>query len=148
VVWRALNGLRLGAEADLEARIQIDGDLHTAKLSERSSDHLVLPMGRDVLLVENGWAYAVSAPRHISEEAAAAGNGTITAPMPGRVVSIDVAEGDAVTKGQKLVTLEAMKMEHALDAPFDGTVAELGVTANAQLVEGALILRIDKIDDE
>jgi 3-methylcrotonyl-CoA carboxylase alpha subunit len=51
-----------------------------------------------------------------------------------------------VTKGQKLVTLEAMKMEHSLTAPFDGIVAELNATEGAQVSEGALLARIEKGD--
>ncbi len=74
---------------------------------------------------------------------AAAGSGVIVAPMPGRVTSVEVAAGDAVTKGQRLLTLEAMKMEHGLVAPFDGTVAELGVEAGAQVGEGAVLARIE-----
>ena len=45
--------------------------------------------------------------------------------MPGKVTAVEVAQGEKVAKGQRLLTLEAMKMEHALTAPFDGTVAEL-----------------------
>ena len=45
--------------------------------------------------------------------------------MPGKIIAVEVKQGDAVTKGQKLLTLEAMKMEHSLTAPFDGIVAEL-----------------------
>jgi 3-methylcrotonyl-CoA carboxylase alpha subunit len=64
--------------------------------------------------------------------------------MPGRITAVDVAAGAAVTKGQRLVTLEAMKMEHALTAPFDGTVAELPVTAGGQVTEGTLLVRVEK----
>ena len=46
-------------------------------------------------------------------------------PCPGKMIAVEVRQGDGVTKGQKLVTLEAMKMEHSLAAPFDGIVAEL-----------------------
>ena len=49
-----------------------------------------------------------------------------------------------MTKGQKLVTLEAMKMEHSLTAPFDGIVAELNASEGAQVSEGALLARIEK----
>ena len=45
--------------------------------------------------------------------------------MPGKVTAVEVATGEKIAKGQRLLTLEAMKMEHALTAPFDGTVAEL-----------------------
>jgi len=64
--------------------------------------------------------------------------------MPGRVVSVDVAEGDTVKAGQKLVVIEAMKMEQGLTAPFDGVVAELKATPGAQVSEGALLVRIEK----
>ena len=64
--------------------------------------------------------------------------------MPGKIIALEVAAGDAVTKGQKLLTLEAMKMEHSLTAPFDGTVAELNAEAGAQVSEGALLVRIEK----
>ena len=49
-----------------------------------------------------------------------------------------------MTKGQKLVTLEAMKMEHTLTAPFDGTVAELNATAGGQMSEGATLVRVER----
>jgi 3-methylcrotonyl-CoA carboxylase alpha subunit len=64
--------------------------------------------------------------------------------MPGRIISVDVRQGDAVAKGQKLVTLEAMKMEHSLVAPFDGVVAELAAKEGAQVSEGALLARVEK----
>ena len=64
--------------------------------------------------------------------------------MPGRVIAVEVAAGDVVTKGQKLVTLEAMKMEHSLVAPFDGTVAELNATTGGQVSEGAVLARVER----
>ena len=76
--------------------------------------------------------------------AGAAADGALLAPMPGRVIAVDVAAGDRVAKGQKLLTLEAMKMEHALTAPFDGTVAELNVTAGAQVQVDALLARVER----
>jgi 3-methylcrotonyl-CoA carboxylase alpha subunit len=79
--------------------------------------------------------------------AGATGNGAILAPMPGRVTAIHVAQGDKVTKGQKLVTMEAMKMEHGLTAPFDGEVAELDVTLGAQVGESAMLVRVTQADD-
>ena len=66
--------------------------------------------------------------------------------MPGKVTAVDVAAGDTVTKGQRLLTLEAMKMEHGLVAPFDGVVAELNATEGAQVQVDALLARIEKSD--
>ena len=73
---------------------------------------------------------------------AKAGDGAILAPMPGKVTAVEVAAGDSVTKGQRLLTLEAMKMEHGLTAPFDGVVAELNAVAGAQVQVDALLARI------
>ena len=67
--------------------------------------------------------------------------------MPGRIISVSVAVGDKVAKGQKLVTLEAMKMEHGLVAPFDGVVAELNGAEGGQVSEGALLVQIKKAED-
>ena len=76
-----------------------------------------------------------------------AGDGAILSPMPGRIIAVAVAAGDVVAKGQILVTLEAMKMEHGLVAPFDGTVAALSAVEGAQVGEGALLVRIEAAAD-
>jgi 3-methylcrotonyl-CoA carboxylase alpha subunit len=64
--------------------------------------------------------------------------------MPGKVIAVMVAAGEAVTKGQKLLTLEAMKMEHTLTAPFDGVVVELYAAAGGQVQVEALLARIEE----
>ena len=63
--------------------------------------------------------------------------------MPGRIASVVVAPGDAVIAGQTLVVLEAMKMEHALTAPYAGTVAEVSAARGDQVSEGAILVRLD-----
>ena len=73
----------------------------------------------------------------------AASDGAILSPMPGKIVSVAVASGQTVSKGQTLLTLEAMKMEHALAAPFDGVVAELAATAGGQVSEGVVLVRLE-----
>jgi 3-methylcrotonyl-CoA carboxylase alpha subunit len=70
-------------------------------------------------------------------------DGEIEAPMPGRVTAVEVSQGEKVAKGQRLLTLEAMKMEHALTAPFDGTVAELTAAPGQQVTEGQLLVRVE-----
>ena len=72
-----------------------------------------------------------------------ASDGAILSPMPGKIVSVDVEAGQTVTKGQTLLTLEAMKMEHALAAPFDGVVAELSAIAGGQVSEGVVLARLE-----
>ena len=73
----------------------------------------------------------------------AASDGAILSPMPGKIVSVAVEAGQSVTKGQTLLTLEAMKMEHALAAPFDGVVAELSAVAGGQVSEGVVLVRLE-----
>jgi geranyl-CoA carboxylase alpha subunit len=73
----------------------------------------------------------------------AAGGGTITAPMHGQLLSIDVATGDAVTKGQRIAVLEAMKMQHELIAPGDGAVVDVVAVAGKQIGAGDLIMMLE-----
>ncbi|MDQ3058219.1 MAG: acetyl/propionyl/methylcrotonyl-CoA carboxylase subunit alpha [Pseudomonadota bacterium] len=68
--------------------------------------------------------------------------GRLTAPMPGKVVSFAVKAGDKVEKGQPLAVMEAMKMEHTIAAPADGTVLELLYLPGDQVTEGAELLKI------
>ncbi|WP_444542084.1 acetyl-CoA carboxylase biotin carboxyl carrier protein subunit [Chitinimonas arctica] len=74
-------------------------------------------------------------------EAAEAGGG-LTAPMPGTVVAVHVRTGDTVEKGQPLMILEAMKMEHTILAPQAGQVAEVFFQKGEQVKEGAALLEI------
>ncbi|CAM4030540.1 acetyl/propionyl/methylcrotonyl-CoA carboxylase subunit alpha [Comamonas aquatilis] len=69
--------------------------------------------------------------------------GRLTAPMPGKVVSFAVKAGEKVSKGQPLAVMEAMKMEHTIAAPSDGTVVELLYVPGDQVTEGAELLRIE-----
>ena len=69
--------------------------------------------------------------------------GRLTAPMPGKVISYLVKAGDAIKTGQPLAVLEAMKMEHTIAAPRDGTVAELLFAPGDQVSEGGELLTLE-----
>ena len=79
-------------------------------------------------------------------EAEAEETGACVAPMPGKVLAVHVAVGDTVTRGQTVITLEAMKMEHAVDAPADAVVAELLVAPGDQVEVDALLVRFGVLD--
>ncbi|WP_192183477.1 acetyl/propionyl/methylcrotonyl-CoA carboxylase subunit alpha [Mesorhizobium amorphae] len=88
--------------------------------------------------------FAVPDPLAKADEAAAASD-ILRAPMPGLVKLVRVGKGDAVTKGQPLLILEAMKMEHTIAAPHDGVIAEIAVEG-AQVSDGTVLVRFAEQD--
>ncbi|MDY6924684.1 MAG: acetyl/propionyl/methylcrotonyl-CoA carboxylase subunit alpha [Pseudomonadota bacterium] len=86
-------------------------------------------------LTVTGSPFAVQA----GSAAGPASDGSLRAPMPGKIVATPAKPGDTVTKGQPVVVLEAMKMEHALVAPFDGVVAEIAVALGDQVTDGTVL---------
>ncbi len=97
---------------------------------------------------ERGEVWAIGPVSHASVAGAggSASDGGLRAPMPGKIVAAPAKAGDAVTKGQPIVVLEAMKMEHALTAPFDGVVAEFNVAVGDQVVDGAVLAVVKAAD--
>ena len=142
VAENPLAGFRLNAAPRQSARFLLNGEAVMVELDGRG---VAVPTD-NVLVSDAGQTWALSQWRASSIAAGAAGDGAILSPMPGRIIAVDVAAGDAVVAGQKLVTLEAMKMEHSLTAPFDGIVEELSALEGAQVTEGTLLVRIGKDD--
>ncbi|MEM9086876.1 MAG: acetyl/propionyl/methylcrotonyl-CoA carboxylase subunit alpha [Pseudomonadota bacterium] len=111
-----------------------DGDTDNAFTSIVTDEEIVLfARGRGTLFLRT-----VRGTGHAS-----AADGAILAPMPGKVIAVDVSEGDAVTAGQRLMVLEAMKMEHALAAPFDGTVTGLEASEGGQVQVEAVLCVVE-----
>ncbi len=139
-------GFRLNAP-DCSTLTLIDetGQRHLANVSP-DADWKFDQKDGATLLFHFGHAFAFRLPEFRGTGSGGVSDGAILSPMPGRIIAVEVAAGDTVTKGQKLLTLEAMKMEHSLTAPFDGVVAELNAEAGAQVQVEALLVRIEAND--
>jgi 3-methylcrotonyl-CoA carboxylase alpha subunit len=138
--WNAALGFRLNASPQAVARLRDDRD---TLFEVPFAEIIAADPARDVLVFAGGFARRYTLDRHEGAYGGVAGDGTILAPMPGRIISVEVTVGVSVTKGQKLLTLEAMKMEHTLTAPFNGVVSELNAVAGAQVQVDALLARIE-----
>jgi propionyl-CoA carboxylase alpha chain/3-methylcrotonyl-CoA carboxylase alpha subunit len=127
------------------ARVTVDGELVEFELvnQKQAANLTILKQDGSVVAFENGDACEVALPSASSGAAAGASDGAILSPMPGKVVSVSTRIGDSVTRGQTLLVLEAMKMEHAMTAPFDGVVAELTAVAGGQVSEGIVLVRLE-----
>ncbi len=135
-----LSGFRLNAASRRSARFLLDGRPITVDFSEARE---VPPAPTDeVLISEGGQSWSFTRWRADGLAAGGAGDGAILSPMPGRIIAVTVTEGQAVITGQPLVTLEAMKMEHVLTAPFDGVVTDLKAETGGQVAEGVALVRI------
>ena len=118
-----------------DATVELDGHVVPVRRSVAGDErHLVLPSGA-VTLVE--------VPRFPERHASDIPGATL-APMPGAVVEVAVAEGDTVVKGQLLVVLEAMKMEHRITAPLDGVVASVAVAGGQQVDADAVLVVVEE----
>ena len=116
------------------------GDL-TATLDGRRLRVTMVRQGDVITILHQGAQYRIEhmdpARRADSESGAAGG---LTAPMPGRVTLVSVSEGDSVQRGDTLLILEAMKMEHSIIAPADGVVERLHYGQGDLVDEGAELL--------
>ena len=104
--------------------------------------HLARPTERDVFVDSvHGAVHLTTVPR-LPEPGSEVEPGSLVAPMPGSVIRVGAAVGETVTAGQPLIWLEAMKMEHTINAPADGVLDELHVHPGAQVDVGAVLARL------
>jgi geranyl-CoA carboxylase alpha subunit len=96
-----------------------------------------------VQLFHQGCAWAFECPPTHRAAVPEAGSGAVQAPLTARVLQVMVTPGQTVQAGERLLVLEAMKMEHTLTAPFTGVVRELLAQAGGQALKGALLMQIE-----
>jgi 3-methylcrotonyl-CoA carboxylase alpha subunit len=139
-------GFRLNANRKAQVRVQDEiGQIYTVDLLSKPPNVCFSGdvSGSPVVLFYEGGGKRFALERIEGSAHGPASSGTILSPMPGRIIAVDISQGQSVTKGQKLLTLEAMKMEHSLTAPFDGVVAELNAEAGAQVQVEAVLAKIE-----
>jgi 3-methylcrotonyl-CoA carboxylase alpha subunit len=147
-----LIGLRLNAPAQSKVRLLGDGKELVGDLEfepQEGAEHYLFATKHDdaVFVSSFGRTHKIEVARMRGAPGPSTADGAILAPMPGKVIAVDVAQGDTVIEGQRLLVLEAMKMEHALTAPFAGTVAELTVAQGQQVEVEALLARVERTPD-
>jgi len=134
------NGKDEVAHVDYGAR----GPVVTVDGVEPASDTVAVEAGDGVYVLRKGRQTKVSLRNlNLDEGADHGAGGLVRAPMHGRVLSILVAPGERVTRGQRLAIIEAMKMEHTLTAAVAGAVVEIAVVQDAQVAEGAKLMVIE-----
>ncbi len=144
--WWALEGLRVNASPPCAVRLERAGVVQTIAVEPRTAGHLVavLQSGDELVAFEHGEAFAFHDQRPDVHAGEVAADDEVASPMPGRVVGVQVSVGQVIAKGQPLLSVEAMKMEHVLVAPFDGLVAAVAVASGDQVTEGAALVRIER----
>ena len=148
-LWTGISGFRSGAPRMTKVKMIADGIIVSGDTGGKIGSHWEESFfdGTTAFINDDGHTFQFAFDGVRGSASGHAHDGTILSPMPGRIIAVEVAAGDTVTKGQKLLTLEAMKMEHTLTAPFDGLVAELNAEAGAQVQVEALLVRIEANDE-
>ncbi|HBU41168.1 MAG TPA: hypothetical protein DEB59_11990 [Acidimicrobiaceae bacterium] len=126
--------------------ISLDGDRFEIQLDDvRAAGHAVKFGNRWYVDIPAGSLNFVEKSRFPEPDSADV-EGGLTAPMPGKILAINISEGDSVETGQLLVLMEAMKMEHQIVAAFDGSVSEVRVAVGDQVDNGELLVVIASED--
>ncbi|WP_075292760.1 biotin carboxylase N-terminal domain-containing protein [Pararhizobium arenae] len=140
--WGALTGFRIAADFDFRVNVLVGDKPYVGHAGGAGS---AVAFGGDTVLFHEGAAWQLGLPSASRVEAADhGGDGAILSPMPGLVTLVETTEGASVRKGDRLMTIEAMKMEHSLKAPFDGTVKGLRAAVGMKVSESQVMATVVK----
>jgi 3-methylcrotonyl-CoA carboxylase alpha subunit len=143
--------------------LQLPGGTQEASVQRRDDDRLAIRLGDDTFAAtvmrhrtSDGVDYTLFAdgrsrrlrlvdPLDVTQyEAVASGEASVRSPLPGKIIDLRVKAGDTVSKGQPLLVLEAMKMEHTLAAPTDGKIKSMRYAVGEQVAEGAELVEFEE----
>jgi acetyl-CoA/propionyl-CoA carboxylase biotin carboxyl carrier protein len=143
-------GARSGQAPPVRAGGRLDGDRLVVTVDGITRAYAVALDGDTLWLGRDGHAWAVHEQGPVDAVAAetTGAGGPVRSPMPGTVTLVEVADGQTVTAGDRLVVVEAMKMEHVLTAPVDGVVRDLRAKAGATVAKDAVLLTVETTDAE
>lgn len=134
-------------------KLTINNEKYDARIVEYSPTHAKININGTDYLVQIEDEKAVNIPKLANQEKAVPlapsfssgvepGSGEVKAPIPGVIVSIPVAEGDMVKKGQTIIVLEAMKMQSEIASPFDAKIGKIYVKERTPINEGDLMMTL------
>ena len=146
--WQSRDGWRLNSESHLSAPVALGetvhlyepdrydgpGDVPTPVITDLSPRRFAVTVG--------GASALMSVPDYEAEADALAGGDSVKAPMPGKIIAVTAEAGVSVLKGDALVVMEAMKMEHTLAAPRDGVIEAVSATTGDQVGEGVILVSL------
>ena len=129
--------IEIVSASDGKLDLRIDNKRVVAYVSSENARRWVTINGQTLMLTKSSGARRGSHTGHHTA-------GELTAPMPGQVRAVNVSEGDAVTKGQTLLVLEAMKMEIRIHAPQDGVVKKLFVKQGQTVEREQILIEVEE----
>jgi 3-methylcrotonyl-CoA carboxylase alpha subunit len=156
--WQHVDGWRLNSESHHDFVFMDGGESHTVRISfsdggprvKVGGKELSEPQrarairdGRDWHVFWDGAYRKLSLKEALPAPEGASAAGSLAAPMSGKVIQVLVEKGAPVKKGQPLLILEAMKMEHTIAAPADGRVKEIRFAPGEQVLEGAELVTLE-----
>ena len=131
--WKVLDASQPGV---LDLQLSWNGRHQTSKVVRDGERMHLFSLGRHVTLTLHD-------PLSHADEQDVEHAGGLTAPMPGKIIAVQVKAGDKVKRGEPLLVMEAMKMEHTISAPSDGTVKEVFFSVGEQVADAAVLISLE-----
>jgi acetyl/propionyl-CoA carboxylase alpha subunit len=148
--WTVRDGWRMNSAPVLKTAVAVGEDADWFDPADHSvADDISMPLVTDLserrfAVTTGGDSVLVEVPDFEAEAEALAGGDAVKAPMPGKIIAVNVAAGDKVEKGQTVAVMEAMKMEHSLTAPRDGVIESVDAELGAQVPEGQVLVALEE----